>query len=358
MSTFLKVLSFSKSKHKKLPEEWGEGIKQPVNDGMIFYVKYLGSTLVDKPSSETVTAEAIKSIIAMAKLSGKKLPRVSLTVKPSGLKTQDVSSGETLHDTSIYRISYCSADATFDRVVAFIATNKNETMECHAFLTSKKKMAQAAALTISQAFTIAFENWQKSKSSSPSATSTPIKGSTVTTGGTLNGDSHGGSGGALKEKNHNESHAVNKNQSLQLIDLSFDDALSSNGTPKDDKTKNTFNTSTYVSFDNGLDDSFSKLAESRSASNFISSTTPSNGVMFPNGTLLPSSGSLNGLSSSRSRSNNPFDCSVTSVLPTNISSLDILDDELNALFTTMGRKDAKEQAEKNFFAEKDDLFSL
>lgn len=48
--------------------------------------------------------------------------------------------------------------------MAFIATNKNETLECHAFLTSKKKIAQAAALTISQAFTIAFDKWQTSKS--------------------------------------------------------------------------------------------------------------------------------------------------------------------------------------------------
>lgn len=61
------------------------------------------------------------------------------------------------------RISYCSADATFDRVVAFIATNKNETLECHAFLTAKRKVAQAAALTISQAFTIAFERWKAAK---------------------------------------------------------------------------------------------------------------------------------------------------------------------------------------------------
>lgn len=66
---------------------------------------------------------------------------------------------------SIYRISYCSADATFDRVVAFIATNKNETFECHAFLTSKRKIAQAAALTISQAFNIAFEKWQEKSES-------------------------------------------------------------------------------------------------------------------------------------------------------------------------------------------------
>ena len=100
------------------------------------------------------------------------------------------------------RISYCSADATFDHVFAFIATNRyfflcdhflrwvfylsplpspkvsplslfghcqklqhlpcpdfhhfiwswfrNETLECHAFLCPKRKMAQAATLTIAQ----------------------------------------------------------------------------------------------------------------------------------------------------------------------------------------------------------------
>ena len=36
-----------------------------------------------------------------------------------------------------FRISYCSADATFDHVFAFIATNRDNTMECHAFLCPK-----------------------------------------------------------------------------------------------------------------------------------------------------------------------------------------------------------------------------
>lgn len=61
------------------------------------------------------------------------------------------------------RISFCSADANYDRVVAFIGTNKNETLECHAFLCSKRKVAEAAALTISQAFNIAFELWERAK---------------------------------------------------------------------------------------------------------------------------------------------------------------------------------------------------
>lgn len=46
-----------------------------------------------------------------------------------------------------FRISYCSADATHDRVFAFIATNSNETMECHAFLCPKRKMVSENKLS-------------------------------------------------------------------------------------------------------------------------------------------------------------------------------------------------------------------
>ena len=38
------------------------------------------------------------------------------------------------------RISYCCADALFSHVFAFIAVNKDETMECHAFLCRKRKI--------------------------------------------------------------------------------------------------------------------------------------------------------------------------------------------------------------------------
>lgn len=62
------------------------------------------------------------------------------------------------------RISYCSADATHDHVFAFIATNLNETMECHAFLCPKRKMAQTVTLTVAQAFNTAYQVWQLSQS--------------------------------------------------------------------------------------------------------------------------------------------------------------------------------------------------
>ena len=289
-------------------------------------------------------------------MTGKKLPRVSLTVKPSGLTTQDISSGDKLIDVSIYRISYCSADATFDRVVAFIATNKNETMECHAFLTSKKKVAQAAALTISQAFTIAFEKWEAGRKNKE-----------------VVGD---GSCKENLEKNHNQCNVVDKNNAL--IDLSCEDSLinqsdiscsdsqvssaSIMSPPPSSLRRDTSKSLTTrhvngsLSFDGDLDDSFSKLAESRSCVNnnlkSPSSEVTSLDVQTNNGSLTVST--------------NPFATDffnsgiIASVLPNNLQSLEILaeDDEFNQFFTSGARSTAREDAEKDFFAEKDDLFSL
>lgn len=302
---------------------------------MCFYVKYLGSHMVDKASDDTVTAEAIKTIITMAKSRGnKKLPRVSLCIKPSGITTTDVTSGELMHDVSIYRISYCSADATYDRVVAFIATNKNETMECHAFLTSKRKVSQAAALTISQAFTIAFENWQNSKTAkslpstgTPAAAavttsascqqqpvaSTPVKGKTAPSPAST-AAMGSAAGNLLSAKNHN-SH---------LIDLSFEEMSRGNNNCHDnslsmDQPEPQFNT--IHTFDTDLDDSFSRLAQSRVRSDHLDENK------HPNADLL-------------------------TLLPSNIKSLH-LDEEIQQCFTSQ-----RNACDDKFFAEKDDLLFL
>ncbi|KAK9303790.1 hypothetical protein QLX08_004657 [Tetragonisca angustula] len=177
--SFFRGLWKSSSKHKKLCEEWalansrecveGGGSAGATHDESEdasearFTLKYLGSTLVETPSSEEATAEAIKTVITMAKASGKKLQRVSLAVSLKGIRMTDLATEEDQLQVSIYRISYCSADAAHDHVFAFIATNLNETMECHAFLCPKRKMAQTVTLTVAQAFNTAYEAWQLSQ---------------------------------------------------------------------------------------------------------------------------------------------------------------------------------------------------
>ena len=47
-------------------------------------------------------------------------------------------------------------------LIIYLITTRNETLECHAFLCPKRKMAQAATLTIAQAFIINTGNSQSS----------------------------------------------------------------------------------------------------------------------------------------------------------------------------------------------------
>lgn len=168
--SFFKAIWRGNSKHKKLYDEkafattndW-EPVTEPPLEDVTFRVKYLGSTLVEKPSSEEATAEAVKTIMSMAKASGKKLQRVDLSVSLNGIKIVDIPTEETHLEVSIYRISYCSADAAHGQVFAFIATNVNELMECHAFLCPRRKTAQTMSLTVAQTFRTAYNLWSLSQ---------------------------------------------------------------------------------------------------------------------------------------------------------------------------------------------------
>ncbi|XP_046874728.1 low density lipoprotein receptor adapter protein 1a isoform X2 [Hypomesus transpacificus] len=155
--------SWHASRHKKLPENWTD-TRETVVDGMTFNLRQLGMTLVDQPKGEELSAAAVKRIVATVKASGKKPPKVSLKVSPQGIVLLDCLSNQLLENISIYRISYCTADKLHDKVFAYITQNTlNGTLECHAYLCSKRKVAQAVTLTVAQAFKVAFEFWQVAK---------------------------------------------------------------------------------------------------------------------------------------------------------------------------------------------------
>ncbi|KAL0961771.1 hypothetical protein UPYG_G00331530 [Umbra pygmaea] len=155
--------SWNAGKHKKLPENWTD-TRETVVDGMTFNLRHLGMTLVDQPKGEELSATAVKRIVATAKASGKKPRKVSLKVSPQGIMLYDSLTNQLLDNISIYRISYCTADKLHDKVFAYISQNTlNGTLECHAYLCSKRKVAKAVTLTVAQAFKVAFEFWQMAK---------------------------------------------------------------------------------------------------------------------------------------------------------------------------------------------------
>ncbi|XP_056617008.1 low density lipoprotein receptor adapter protein 1b isoform X1 [Triplophysa dalaica] len=155
--------SWISGRHKKLPENWTD-TRETLLEGMVFQLKYLGMTLVQEPKGEELSAAAVKRIVATAKASGKKLQKVTLKVSPRGIVLHDGVSNQLMENISIYRISYCTADKVHDKVFAYIVqTQGSETLECHAYLCAKKKVAQAVTLTVAQAFRVAFEFWQAAK---------------------------------------------------------------------------------------------------------------------------------------------------------------------------------------------------
>ncbi|XP_052428586.1 low density lipoprotein receptor adapter protein 1-B isoform X1 [Carassius gibelio] len=155
--------SWTSGKHKKLPENWTD-TRETLLEGMVFQLKYLGVTLVEEPKGEELSAAAVKRIVATAKAGGKKLQKVMLKVSPRGIILYDSVSNQLIENVSIYRISYCTADKMHDKVFAYIAqSQRNETLECHAYLCTKRKVAQAVTLTVAQAFRVAFEFWQAAK---------------------------------------------------------------------------------------------------------------------------------------------------------------------------------------------------
>lgn len=104
--------------------------------------------------------------------SSKKLQRLKLSICPKGIETFDVVTGETLHKVSIYKISYCSADAAHNNVFAFIAgtgrqhemcNNDTDELTCYAFLCAKRKIAFNLTLTVAKNFERAYDIWKKSE---------------------------------------------------------------------------------------------------------------------------------------------------------------------------------------------------
>ncbi|XP_065586704.1 low density lipoprotein receptor adapter protein 1-like isoform X2 [Cyrtonyx montezumae] len=153
-------------RRRKLPESWAD-MQEPLLEGMCFTLKYLGMTLVEKPKGEDMAAAAIRRIVATARVGARKFQKVILTVSPRGISLQDADTKEMVESISIYRISYCTTDKLQNKVFAYVAQSQESgALECHAFLSPKKKIAQAVTLTVAQAFQMALDLWEAANAGS------------------------------------------------------------------------------------------------------------------------------------------------------------------------------------------------
>ncbi|XP_015267122.1 PREDICTED: low density lipoprotein receptor adapter protein 1 isoform X1 [Gekko japonicus] len=245
--------NWGSGRHKKLPENWTD-TRETLLEGMHFNLKYLGMTLVEQPKGEDLSAAAVKRIVATAKASGKKLQKITLKVSPRGIILSDSITNEPIENISIYRISYCTADKAHDKVFAYIAQSQhNENLECHAFLCPKRKMAQAVTLTVAQAFKVAFEFWQASKEEKEKRERALLEGE-----------------GDISPHSENSASSKGLVTTGNLLDLEnvarTPLTVNTNSLPSDDgifHVPSSENNNIVWAMDDGLDEAFSRLAESR-----------------------------------------------------------------------------------------------
>ncbi|XP_029569576.1 low density lipoprotein receptor adapter protein 1-B isoform X2 [Salmo trutta] len=250
--------SWGVGRHKKLPENWTD-TRETLLEGMLFQLKYLGVTLVEQPKGEELSAAAVKRIVATAKASGKKLQKVTLKVSPRGIILHDYASNQLIENVSIYRISYCTADKMHDKVFAYIAqSQQNETLECHAYLCTKRKVAQAVTLTVAQAFRVAFEFWQAAKEDKEKR----VKSGSDGEGASSSQSESSASLGSLKGGEVATGNLLDLAEGANMT-LVHSGTKESEPDPFMVRNHSTENNNTVWELEDGLDEAFSRLAESR-----------------------------------------------------------------------------------------------
>uniref|UniRef100_G3SN72 Low density lipoprotein receptor adapter protein 1 n=1 Tax=Loxodonta africana TaxID=9785 RepID=G3SN72_LOXAF len=239
----------------ELPENWTD-TRETLLEGMLFSLKYLGMTMVEQPKGEELSAAAVKRIVATAKASGKKLQKVTLKVSPRGIILTDSITNQLIENVSIYRISYCTADKMHDKVFAYIAQSQHsETLECHAFLCTKRKMAKRRKLDVASGYR---ECW--------------VEVQHAVLGPTEKREGESQPEGGTSQRVHRDSTPSLKSPVAtgNLLDLEETakaplSTVSAN-TPNMDEAPRpqTLSTSSVVwELDDGLDEAFSRLAQSR-----------------------------------------------------------------------------------------------
>uniref|UniRef100_A0A2I3GLY0 Low density lipoprotein receptor adaptor protein 1 n=1 Tax=Nomascus leucogenys TaxID=61853 RepID=A0A2I3GLY0_NOMLE len=231
-------------RHRKLPENWTD-TRETLLEGMLFSLKYLGMTLVEQPKGEELSAAAIKRIVATAKASGKKLQKVTLKVSPRGIILTDNLTNQLIENVSIYRYAQHGVGlqvAVASPTCSALADTAPLPIPTSCF------QAQAVTLTVAQAFKVAFEFWQVSKEGEPlrlgKATSEgrvrarTAQGGVVATGNLLD----------LEETAKAPLSTVSAN-TTNMDEVPRPQALSGS--------------SVVWELDDGLDEAFSRLAQSR-----------------------------------------------------------------------------------------------
>lgn len=150
-----------KPQPKRKSKKWIHPPGAMLKGCVIYTIRFLGVTEVEKPKGNEVVREAIKRLkfSAHVKLSeGLKPPKVDLGISCQFLRIQEAKTKLTMHQISLKRISYCADDKQDKRIFAFIAKDQQkDAHSCYVFDT--EKLAEEITLSVGQAFDLAYKQF-------------------------------------------------------------------------------------------------------------------------------------------------------------------------------------------------------
>uniref|UniRef100_A0A0K2TMJ5 PTB domaincontaining adapter protein ced6like [Bombus terrestris] n=1 Tax=Lepeophtheirus salmonis TaxID=72036 RepID=A0A0K2TMJ5_LEPSM len=143
-------------------QNWIHSPETLLKGHVVYLVKFLGNTEVDKPKGIEVVKQGIQKLKFNQQLKksegNSKTPKVELSISVDGVAIQDPKSKEILHQYALHKISYCADDKAEKRFFSFIAKEGDSEKHC-CYVFVSDKLAEEITLTIGQAFELAYKKF-------------------------------------------------------------------------------------------------------------------------------------------------------------------------------------------------------
>lgn len=132
-----------------------------VSGHVAYRVKFLGHIEVDQPKGLDTVKDSIKKLEFLEHLKrseGEKIKCIELTISVGGVAIRELKTKNNIHQFPLHRISYCADDKSVRKYLSFICKvrENSDRHECFVFVSDKS--SEEIALTIGQAFELA---WRK-----------------------------------------------------------------------------------------------------------------------------------------------------------------------------------------------------
>lgn len=161
--------SASQNQQKKSPvprvpntKDWVHDESMLVSGHVAYRVKFLGNIEVDQPKGLDTVRESIKKLEFLEHLKrseGEKIKRIELTISVGGVAIREPKTKNNIFQFPLHRISYCADDKSIRKYLSFICKvqENSDRHECFVFVCDK--LSEEIALTIGQAFDLAWRRF-------------------------------------------------------------------------------------------------------------------------------------------------------------------------------------------------------